>query len=310
MVSNMNFKDAIIEYKQYLLVEKGVSQNTILAYMRDLIQFSNYVAKTFEIQNINDIQKEHIRKYLESIYYFSNKTISRKIVSLRNFYKFLSKEKYIDYNLMVSFDLPKLEKKLPQVLSIEEMKQLLDSIEMNDFISARNRAMFELLYASGIRVSELVQLRLSDINLKMHYLKVIGKGNKERLIPINEYVCQIINHYIIDFRNPYLDFKENSYLFFNRKFKPVSRESFYRIIKNQCQKAGIKKDISPHTIRHSYATHLLENGADLRSIQELLGHSDISTTTIYTHVSNAKLIDDYKTYHIRSKSKEDQKNEI
>lgn len=299
----MNYKDAIKEYKTYLIVEKGVSQNTINSYLSDLQSFFTYLENNYDIHYIEDISKEYIRQYLKSLSHLSSATVSRKIISLRNFFKFMIKEEVINTHIMAVFELPKPEKKLPQVLSVEEMNQMLNSIEMTDFISARNRAMVELLYASGIRVSELVNLQLSQINLKMMYLKVIGKGNKERLIPLNHYVCQIINKYIVDFRNPMLDFKTNPYLFFNKKLQPLSRENFYRILKQIAQKAGISKKISPHTIRHTYATHLLENDADLRSIQELLGHSDISTTTIYTHITDKKIRADYNKFHIRAQNK-------
>ena len=206
-------------------------------------------------------------------------------------------------NLMETFDLPKNTKRLPQVLNMEEIKTLLDSIEMDNFKNARTRAMLELLYATGMRVSELCNLKLSQLNLKMKYLNVIGKGDKERLLPLNDYVCEILSCYIYDFRYPKLDFKDNDYLFFNNHLNKISSEYFYKILKEACINANIKKKVSPHTIRHTFATHLYENGADLRSIQELLGHSDISTTTIYTHVSNNKIIDDYNQYHLRAKIK-------
>ena len=204
---------------------------------------------------------------------------------------------------METFDLPKNTKRLPQVLNVEEIKTLLDSIEMDNFKNARTRAMLELLYATGMRVSELCNLKLSQLNLKMKYLNVIGKGDKERLLPLNDYVCKILSCYIYDFRYPKLDFKDNDYLFFNNHLNKISSEYFYKILKKACINANIKKKVSPHTIRHTFATHLYENGADLRSIQELLGHSDISTTTIYTHVSNNKIIDDYNKYHLRAKIK-------
>lgn len=303
----MKCKDAIMEYKTYLIVEKGISENTLKAYLRDIITFTNFLSKYYELDTIEDIDKEHIRMYLGTLESLATSTVSRKIVSLRNYFKFLVKENILKTNLMSVFELPKSQKKLPQVLSVKEMDQLLTSVAMTDFISARNRAMIELLYASGIRVSELVNIQLSQINLKMMYLRVIGKGNKERLVPLNRYVCDIINKYIVEFRNPYLDFKTCHFLFFNKNLQPVSRENFYKILNNIALKAGITKKISPHTIRHTYATHLLENNADLRSIQELLGHSDISTTTIYTHITNKKLIEDYHRFHIRAQQ-DKQKN--
>ena len=293
----MNIYNALNEYKQYLLIEKNVSNNTLKSYMNDINQFLIYVQNNYQINLINQINKNMIRKYLRQYTTLSASSLSRKMVSLRSFYKFLIKEEIIQDNLMESFDLPKNQKKLPQVLNIEEIKILLNSIKMDNFKNARNRAMLELLYATGIRVSELCDLKLSQINLKMKYLSVIGKGNKERLLPLNDYVCKIISQYIYDFRNIKLNFIDNEYLFFNDKLNKISREYFYKILKEACINANIKKKVSPHTIRHTFATHLYENGADLRSIQELLGHSDISTTTIYTHVSNNKIIDDYNKNH-------------
>ena len=280
----MNIYDALNEYKQYLLIEKKVSDNTLKNYMRDLKHFINYIQKQNQVVLINQIDKDMIRKYLQQFTSLAASSLSRKMVSLRSFYKFLMKEEIVEKNLMETFDLPKNTKRLPQVLNVEEIKTLLDSIEMDNFKNARTRAMLELLYATGIRVSELCNLKLSQLNLKMKYLNVIGKGDKERLLPLNDYVCKILSCYIYDFRYPKLDFKDNDYLFFNNH-------------------TNIKKKVSPHTIRHTFATHLYENGADLRSIQELLGHSDISTTTIYTHVSNNKIIDDYNKYHLRAKIK-------
>lgn len=300
----MNIYNALNEYKQYLLIEKNVSNNTLKSYMNDINQFLIYVQNNYQINLINQINKNMIRKYLRQYTTLSASSLSRKMVSLRSFYKFLIKEEIIQDNLMESFDLPKNQKKLPQVLNIEEIKILLNSIKMDNFKNARNRAMLELLYATGIRVSELCDLKLSQINLKMKYLSVIGKGNKERLLPLNDYVCKIISQYIYDFRNIKLNFIDNEYLFFNDKLNKISREYFYKILKEACINANIKKKVSPHTIRHTFATHLYENGADLRSIQELLGHSDISTTTIYTHVSNNKIIDDYNKYHLRTKKGE------
>lgn len=299
----MNIYDALNEYKQYLLIEKKVSDNTLKNYMRDLEHFINYIQKQNQVVLINQIDKDMIRKYLQQFTSLAASSLSRKMVSLRSFYKFLMKEEIVEKNLMETFDLPKNTKRLPQVLNVEEIKTLLDSIEMDNFKNARTRAMLELLYATGIRVSELCNLKLSQLNLKMKYLNVIGKGDKERLLPLNDYVCKILSCYIYDFRYPKLDFKDNDYLFFNNHLNKISSEYFYKILKKACINANIKKKVSPHTIRHTFATHLYENEADLRSIQELLGHSDISTTTIYTHVSNNKIIDDYNKYHLRAKIK-------
>ena len=309
----MKNKDALLEFKQYLIVEKNASERTIENYIRDVHAFFNYIEANHQIDQIDDIHKEHIRFYLKTLSHLSASTVSRKMVSLRSFYKYLLKEEIIERNPMESFDLPKSQKKLPTVLSKQEVSILLNSIEMNDFISARNRAMLELLYATGIRVSELVSLTIYQLNIKMKYLNVIGKGDKERLIPLTDYVCKIMKKYICDYRNPKLDFKDVNLLFFNNHLKKISREDFYAILQEEVKKTSIQKKISPHTLRHTFATHLFENGADLRSIQELLGHSDISTTTIYTHVSNEKMIEDYNKFHLRSHKnieKESDKNEL
>ncbi|RHM63647.1 site-specific tyrosine recombinase XerD [Coprobacillus sp. AF33-1AC] len=289
----MNNQELINHFLQYLIVERGLSHNTIQNYKQDLTKFVKFIETECKITSINDVKREHVQLFLKHEDHLAKSTISREITSLRMFYKFLKREQLVEINMMSYFDLPKQADHLPVVLSYDEVTRLLDSIEMKDFKSARNRAMVELLYASGIRVSELIQIKLSDINLNQNDLKVIGKGDKERIVPINNYVSQIIHKYIVDYRNPFLQFEDNPLLFFNNKKQMISRRSFYNTLRKIAKEAGITKNVSPHTLRHSYATHLLENGADLRSIQELLGHSDISTTTIYTHVSNSKLKEDY-----------------
>ena len=276
----MEAKEVLEEYKQYLIVEKGLSKNTVSAYDRDLKKFFKYINEKFEIDQVEKIDKEHIRLYLKELGKIqSTNSVSRKIVSLRMFYLFLVREKIVPNNLMSSFTLPKKDKKLPTVLSKSEMAELLNSIEVVDAISSRNRCLVELLYATGMRVSELLNLRMSDLNIKMGFVKVIGKGDKERLVPISKYVGKLLTQYINEYRDE-LNLKNDSLLFFNQHGNPLSRQEFYHILKTIINTTTVNKNISPHTFRHTFATHLLENGADLRSIQELLGHSDISTTTI------------------------------
>ena len=282
--------EAINEYRQYLIVEKGLSKNTIIAYISDLKKFSIYLDDSFQINKIEELSKEHIRLYLKELGKTNTSaSITRKLVSLRMFFNFLIKEKIIDVNIISDFDLPKINKKLPVILSTTEMQEILETIKINDHISCRNRCMLELMYATGLRVSELINLNVSSINLYMGYIKVIGKGDKERIVPIGEIAKTILDIYLNQYRDKFIK-KESSLLFFNNHGNKLSREEFYIILKQVINKTSINKKISPHTIRHSFATHLLENGADLRSIQELLGHSDISTTTIYTHISNQKKI--------------------
>lgn len=301
----MLIKDALSEYKQYLIVEKGLSKNTIYSYLRDLIAFSNFIGEEYEINQIENINKEHIHLYLKELSKTNcTNSISRKLVSLRMLYIFLVKENIVKENLMSSFTLPKRDKKLPIVLSQEEMIEILDGIIVCDAISSRNRCMVELLYATGMRISELLNLTLKDLNIKMGFIKVIGKGNKERMIPIGSYVGEILEQYINDYRAEF-NIKNDSLLFFNKHGQRLSREEFYSILQTIVNSTSITKKVSPHTFRHTFATHLLENGADLRSIQELLGHSDISTTTIYTHISNQKIRSEYHQSHPRIKKHND-----
>ena len=301
----MLIKDALSEYKQYLIVEKGLSKNTIYSYLRDLIAFSNFIGEEYEINQIENINKEHIHLYLKELSKTNcTNSISRKLVSLRMLYIFLVKENIVKENLMSSFTLPKRDKKLPIVLSQEEMIEILDGIIVCDAISSRNRCMVELLYATGMRISELLNLTLKDLNIKMGFIKVIGKGNKERMIPIGSYVGEILEQYINDYRAEF-NIKNDSLLFFNKHGQRLSREEFYSILQTIVNSTSITKKVSPHTFRHTFATHLLENGADLRSIQELLGHSEISTTTIYTHISNQKIRSEYQQFHPRIKKHND-----
>ena len=301
----MLIKDPLSEYKQYLIVEKGLSKNTIYSYLRDLIAFSNFIGEEYEINQIENINKEHIHLYLKELSKTNcTNSISRKLVSLRMLYIFLVKENIVKENLMSSFTLPKRDKKLPIVLSQEEMIEILDGIIVCDAISSRNRCMVELLYATGMRISELLNLTLKDLNIKMGFIKVIGKGNKERMIPIGSYVGEILEQYINDYRAEF-NIKNDSLLFFNKHGQRLSREEFYSILQTIVNSTSITKKVSPHTFRHTFATHLLENGADLRSIQELLGHSDISTTTIYTHISNQKIRSEYQQFHPRIKKHND-----
>ena len=295
----MLIKDALSEYKQYLI------KNTIYSYLRDLIAFSNFIGEEYEINQIENINKEHIHLYLKELSKTNcTNSISRKLVSLRMLYIFLVKENIVKENLMSSFTLPKRDKKLPIVLSQEEMIEILDGIIVCDAISSRNRCMVELLYATGMRISELLNLTLKDLNIKMGFIKVIGKGNKERMIPIGSYVGEILEQYINDYRAEF-NIKNDSLLFFNKHGQRLSREEFYSILQTIVNSTSITKKVSPHTFRHTFATHLLENGADLRSIQELLGHSDISTTTIYTHISNQKIRSEYQQFHPRIKKHND-----
>lgn len=296
----MKFKDAIREYKQYLIVEKGSSSNTVTAYCADLELFFKYLCNEYNKSLVlSEITQDHIDRY-QTYLSLKNSTATskRKIVSLRNFYIFLIKEKHTDHNL--NFTIPKQQAYLPVVLSQDEVIMILNSIETNSDVGYRNKVMVELLYATGIRVSELIYLKIEHVNTQLSFIRVIGKGDVERIVPIHQLISDMISTYILEIRDKFL-IKDSAYLFLNNRGNPLDRHSFYIILKKIIQKSGVNKYCTPHTFRHTCATHLLENNADLRSIQEILGHKDINTTTIYTHVSNQKLYAEYNNFHPRSK---------
>ena len=284
--------DLINEFCTYLLIDKNYSKNTIDSYRNDLVMFDKFVNK-----NINGINDNDIKDYLK--YLKDNKhnerSIARNTSTLRSFYKFLIISKYIKNNPMDNITSIKLSKKLPDVLTIDEINRILD-IKMTDNYSIRNKAMLELIYASGLRVSELVNLKTYDVDTTDNIVRTMGKGSKERIIPIGEYATNALNSYL-SIRDTFIKREVNDYLFLNNHGKKMTRQGFFKIIKKLARDNNIKKDISPHTLRHSFATHMLNNGADLRTIQELLGHSDISTTQIYTHVSTEKLKNTFESYH-------------
>ena len=285
--------DYILNFSNYLLIEKKYSNNTIESYKIDLIKFFEYINK-----EPRDIISNDIHNYLKKLSHekLSDKSIARNISCLKSFYKFLLIEKEIKNNPMDDIDVPKIRKSLPKALTEEEVVALLEIPLLDDF-SYRNKAMLELLYATGMRVSELINLTLLDIDLDSATVRTIGKGSKERIIPIGDYALKFLYIYIHEYRNKLIKKEVNNYLFLNNHGKKMTRQGFFKIIKKISQQAGIKKELSPHTLRHSFATHLLNHGADLRSIQELLGHSDIGTTQIYTYVSNEHLKENYKEFH-------------
>ncbi len=290
----------INEYINYLEYERRLTQNTCISYERDLIDYMLFLNQ----QNINlvkEISKKNIVQYLELLKKENLKTtsIARKLTSIKNFHKYLYAIGKVKDDVALTVERPRLEKKLPNVLTIEEVDSLLD-IDLNTPFDYRNKAMLELLYGTGLRISELLNLKIFDIDFENCIIRCIGKGNKERIVPIGEYVIKYLQEYLNN-RKLLLKKKNNDYLFLNNLGTKLSRFSFFKILKKLLKDKNINKNISPHSIRHSFATHMLECGADLRSIQELLGHSDISTTRIYTHISNNKIKKDYIEYHPRSK---------
>lgn len=237
--------------------------------------------------------------YLKKMGY-SPSSSSRALSTLKSFHKFLVLEHYIKHNPTLSISAPKLDKKLPTVLSVEEVMMLLNSLNDDTPYNARNRAMIEVMYGTGLRVSELVNLKLNELHLTSKMISTTGKGSKERIVPINDYAAKVLRDYIVKYRPELVkNGKDNNYIFLNNQGQPLSRQSFFLILKRLSKDAGIEKEISPHTLRHSFATHLLEAGTDLRYIQEMLGHEDISTTQIYTHLSKQKIKSVYNSAHPR-----------
>ncbi len=287
-------KDYIKEYEDYLRIDKKYSNNTIMSYMNDLNKFDSFLNN----KDITKIDKTTIRLFIESEKKrkLSDRTISHDLIVIKNFYKYLEKNNTIKNNPSVDIELPKLKKTLPHVLSLDEVDKILD-IELKDKYAYRNKAMLELMYSSGLRISELVNLKIQDIDLEEDIVRVTGKGSKMRIVPIGDYAIHYLKLYINEYRSLLMKSKISDYLFLNSRGDRISRQAMFKIIKQIIRDKNIKKDVSPHTLRHSFASHMLENGADLRSIQELLGHSDISTTQIYTHISNKKIKENYEESH-------------
>lgn len=291
----MNLKDAKDKYFQYLRVEKGVSNNTILNYDYDFKKFFTCLKKqdTNEFAS-NDIQM-FARKEIENG--ISIPTVLRRISSIKNFYLFLEKEKILNFALD-NFDKPKEIKKLPICISEEQVEALLNAPDLSKPEGKRDKAMLEILYSSGLRVSELLSLKLKQINFDKGIIKIIGKGNKERIVPIGEYALDYLNLYLNEGRNKFKSLN-SEYIFLNRYGEPISRVYFFKQVKKYAKEASIEEDISPHTLRHCFATHMLEHGAELRVVQEILGHTNIATTQIYTNISSKHILDAYDLYSKR-----------
>ncbi len=286
------------DFRYHLQTDKRLSKNTIAAYLSDLELYGKFLVEYQGISDIVNVTEDQINRYIASLKRadFSKQTISRKIIAIKEFHKFLFSEKISDADPAKFIDLPKPSKPLPVVLSKEEIATMIDSIETDTPLGLRNKAMMETLYASGLRISELTNLTLYDIHLMEKYITVIGKGNKERRVPLGDMAVLALRNYIEKGR-PFLSKKHGNTLFYNYQGNPISRQALYKYIVKLAADNGIMKEISPHTIRHSFATHLLEGGTDLRIVQELLGHEDISTTQIYTHIDRMRLKDMYEHTH-------------
>ena len=290
-----------MDYLHYLKVERGLSENTIASYGIDLKLFLEYLREN-EIPSFKQVNKEVIVNYMqaEKNNNKANSSILRSVSSLRKFFQYLAQEKIIEKDPMLLIDTPKKKQHLPQVLTKEEVEKLLHSPNTGQVLGLRDRAMLELMYATGLRISEIINLKLEDLHLTMGTLQTLGKGHKERIVPVGDEAIKWVNRYLEEARPKLLKRKRSNYLFLNFHGNNLTRQGVWKNLKAEVRKAGIQKNITPHTLRHSFATHILENGADLRIVQELLGHADISTTQIYTHLSNKQLADIYNRAHPRA----------
>jgi len=285
----------------YLSVEKGLSKNTIESYRRDLKTFIALM-KQRQVNTPDEVDREALSFFIADLKKKgrATATISRCIASIRSFFNYLLQEGLIDKNPTLELESPKLEKKLPRVLTSGEIDRLLAQPVLGDNNGQRDKAMLELLYASGIRISELVSLNISDFDPRVGFLRCSGKGMKERIVPIGSLAINSVNEYVVGSRSQLLKSNGETALFVNLQGNRMTRQGFWKIFKKYARKSKIQGEITPHTLRHSFATHLLENGADLRSVQEMLGHSDISTTQIYTQITRRKIKEIYDQAHPRA----------
>lgn len=294
-------KSLVDEFIHYLAVERGLAENTMDSYQRDLDNYLGFLAKE-KITEIQKTTKTHIMAYLLFLQKSgrATATISRHLAALKSFYHFLLRERRIEKDPTANLESPKLEKKLPRVLSVDEVELLLKEPKVAEPAGLRDKAMLELLYATGIRVTELITLNLDHVNLEVGYIRCFGKGSKERIVPLGSVARKYVGEYLQRGRVKLIKVKAEQALFVNHHGRRLTRQGFWKIIKKYARSAGIAKDITPHTLRHSFATHLLENGADLRSVQEMLGHADITTTQIYTHLTKGRLREVYAKTHPRA----------
>jgi len=288
------------QFLHYLIVEKGLSKNTIEAYSHGLSRFLNHLREK-GVQEIREVGKFHIRGFLLVLRRknLNTKSIVRNLVAIRTFFRFLIQEGVLESNPVEELESPKVAKTLPEILTLKEIEQILEQPDLHTPLGTRDRAMLEMVYATGMRVSELTQLPIHQVNLEGGYVLLYGKGSKERIVPLGSEAMKWVTVYLKTARGILSKGKENPSLFINRSGKGMSRQSFWKNLKDYARRAGLRKRTTPHLLRHSFASHLLERGADLRSVQMMLGHADISTTQIYTHVTGERLKKVHKQYHPR-----------
>ncbi|MDD6224180.1 MAG: tyrosine recombinase [bacterium] len=299
----MNLEKQMMEYLEYVLIEQHLAENTKKSYQMELNKYVCFLNRE-RVCDIKKVTVDHILLYLNCLSRdeLSARSIAHSITVIHNFHQYFLKVGYLDIDVSKGIEQPKLRKSLPHTLTVEEVDRLLN-IPLETPFDYRNKAMLELLYGTGLRISELLSLQLNDIDFINCTVRCMGKGKKERIVPINDYIIQYLSLYL-EHRGLLLKNKDYKELFLNNHGKPITRQGFFKILKKLLLQKGLDITTSPHTLRHSFATHLIENGADLRVVQEMLGHSDIATTRIYTHISNQKVKRDYQEYHPRKEEDE------
>lgn len=294
-----NFDRALADYRQYLELEKGLSENTLKAYVRDIVEFKKF----FAIKEKMTVSHRTISDYLSKLNDRNRRpaSIARKISALRNFYQYLAENNLVDGNPFAFARVPKISRYHPDYLSISEIEKILNQPDIRTSSGIRDQAMLELLYGTGMRISELTALPLAAVYDEIGFIKVTGKGNKERLVPFGQYARRAVEKYLTEVREPQKKESRSEKLFLSRLARPFSRVGVWKIIRKYALTAGLSKKVTPHTFRHSFATHLIEGGADLRTVQELLGHSSITTTQIYTQVDREYLLSVHRDFHPRER---------
>lgn len=301
-----DFESALKQYLRFIKLEKGLAKNSSLSYKNDLERYLQFLSDDLRMKDLSGITLTHIENYLLELTSMglAVSTIARNISSIRSFHEFTVVEKLAEANPAELVELPRKAKKLPEVLTAHEVETIINSVDRTTSAGIRDAAILETLYASGLRVSELTELEMDGLFFEIGFIKVIGKGNKERLVPLGDHAQQSIEHYLETARKSFLSSKKpeksKNRVFLNQRGGPLSRMSIWNIVNTYAEIAQIKKNVYPHIFRHSFATHLLEGGADLRAVQEMLGHSSIITTEIYTHVDRTLLHQTHKEFHPRA----------
>lgn len=305
--NKMKYSAIILKnYLAFLRLEKSLAENSVDAYTRDVALFFQFMEEADSEISLNEIKKNHIQNFLKRLFEigFSAYSQARIVSGLRSFFNYLEQENLIKINPTTLIESPNLGRKLPEILSAVEIEQMLNTFDLSSTTGFRNKVIIETIYGCGLRVSELISLKISFIYWKDGFIQIIGKGDKERLVPIGNHTLQLIEQYTSSYRvHSQIDKKASDIVFLNERGRGLSRQMVFLIVKKAASDAGVKKRISPHTLRHSFATHLLEGGADLRAVQQMLGHASITTTEIYTHINREYLRDTILSFHPRSKSR-------